>query len=78
MYSWYVVVVLEIEILLSVKRIFLKIIFIMSVLTCLCIPHEYSVHGGQRRALDSLELELWTGVSHCVGTGTRTPSRLNH
>jgi hypothetical protein len=28
--------------------------------------------GGQKRASESLELELGTVVSHCVGAGNRT------
>lgn len=35
----------------------------------MCVPR---VHGDQKPALDSLELELQMGESHCVGGGTQT------
>lgn len=37
---------------------------------CLCFAG--GVHGDQKKALDALELELETVVSHHVGTGTQT------
>lgn len=34
-------------------------------------PFAYSAPGGQKRALDSLELKLQTVESHVVGPGNR-------
>lgn len=43
-------------------------IFIYVFCLQLCIMYVSGVHGGQRRVLDPLELELWTVVTHYVGT----------
>lgn len=34
-------------------------------------PHMYSAHGGKKRALDPLELELQLVVSYHVGAGVQ-------
>lgn len=36
----------------------------MFCLVCACAPHTCHAKGGQKRALDPLELELWA-VMHC-------------
>lgn len=38
----------------------------------LCIIYVSGVHGGKRKVLDPLELELWTIVNHYVGTENLT------
>lgn len=37
-----------------------------------CASHVCSAHGGQRRALEGLQLSLQTTVSHHVGAGNQT------
>ena len=39
---------------------------------CLCTAYIPGVHGGQKRVLDSLKLELQTVVSCPVGARNRT------
>lgn len=36
---------------------------------CICIPHAYIAHGGQKRVLGPLELKLELIVSYLVGAG---------
>lgn len=35
-------------------------------------PHVWGTYGGQKRALNPLELELWVDMSHHMGSGTPT------
>lgn len=39
----------------------------------ICAPHAYSDHGGQKRTLNPLELELQMAVSHHVCPGNSVP-----
>ena len=39
---------------------------------CLCTVCMPDAHGGQRRALDLLKLELQMVVNHCVGARNKT------
>ena len=42
---------------------------------CMSVYHgDPGAHRGQKRALDSLKLELQTVVSHCVGARSQTES----
>lgn len=34
---------------------------------CVCTPRAYSAHGGRKKALNSLELDLEMVMSHGVG-----------
>ena len=51
----------------------------MDYMLCLCIICVANAYGGQKRALDPLELELQTVVGHHVGaeTAERRASALN-
>lgn len=39
---------------------------------CVSVPLLYNAHGGQKRALESQELQLQMLIGHRVGAGIRT------
>ena len=73
--DWGLFIIFNILIYFNIFNIYKFIHFVLCVFclhVCICTTFLLGAHGGQKRVLDSLEIELWVVINHCVGAGNQT------